>query len=177
MRASIKNPVTAALAIGAAALVLAACGGGDGDDGRDAGTATASGGSGVVSIESVDGTNVLADSDGRTLYTADVEQGRILCTGACTSFWDPVSASAKQSKSASADLDLDLGVVKRPDGAGQLTFKGLPLYSFTQEGAGQLDGDGFVDDFNGTHFEWAAATTGDGAPSSDSSAPSDNSPY
>jgi predicted lipoprotein with Yx(FWY)xxD motif len=173
MRASIKNPVTAALAIGAAALVVAACGGSD-DDGGDGG-ATESPGSGVVSIESVAGTNVLADSQGRTLYTADVEKGRILCTGGCTSFWDPVSASAKQSKSASADLDLDLGVVKRPDGAGQLAFKGLPLYRFTQEGAGQLEGDGFVDDFNGTHFEWAAATTG--AASSGSSPPSDNSPY
>jgi predicted lipoprotein with Yx(FWY)xxD motif len=176
MRVSIRHSVTGALAIGVAALVLAACGGSDG--GGDSGNGgAATGGSGVVSIQSVDGTNVLADSGGQTLYTAEVEKGRIRCTGACTSFWDPVGASAKQSKSASADLDLDLGVVKRPDGADQLTFKGLPLYSFTQEGAGQLDGDGFVDDFDGTHFEWAAATTGAGSASTGPNSPADNSPY
>jgi predicted lipoprotein with Yx(FWY)xxD motif len=174
MRVSIKHSVTAAVAIGAAALVLAACGGNDSENG---GAPTASGGSGVVSIQSVDGTNVLADSEGRTLYNADVEKAQIRCTDGCTSFWDPMDASAKQAKSASADLKLDLGVLKRPDGADQLTFKGLPLYRFTEEGAGQLDGDGFVDDFEGTHFEWAAATTGAGSASSGSDQPSSPSPY
>jgi predicted lipoprotein with Yx(FWY)xxD motif len=174
MRTSIKYSVAAALAIGAAALVLAACGGNDNGNGD---ASAASGGSGVVSIQSVNGTKVLADSNGRTLYDAKVEKGMIRCTGTCTSFWEPVDASMKQSKSASADLNLDLGVVKRPDGADQLTFKGLPLYRFTEEGAGQLDGDGFVDDFAGTHFEWAAASTGAGSASSGSNRPSSPSPY
>jgi predicted lipoprotein with Yx(FWY)xxD motif len=174
MRVSIKSSVTAAIAIGAAALVLAACG--DSDSGNvDA--STASGGSGIVSIQSVDGTNVLADSEGRTLYNAEVEKRQIRCVDACTSFWEPVNASAKQSKAASADLNLKLGVVKRPDGSAQLTFDGLPLYRFTEEGAGQLEGDGFVDDFEGTHFEWAAATTGAGSAPSESNTPNSPSPY
>ena len=59
-------------------------------------------------------------------------------------------------------------MVKRPDGTDQLTFNRLPLYRFTEEGAGQLEGDGFVDDFDGTHFEWAAATTGAGSAPSES---------
>jgi predicted lipoprotein with Yx(FWY)xxD motif len=177
MRLSIKHLVIVAVAIGAAALVLSACGGGDGDGSGNAASATMGSGSGLVSIRSVDGANVLTDADGRTLYNAKVEKGRIRCTGACTSFWDPVDASSKQSKSASADLNLDLGVVKRPDGADQLTFNGLPLYSFTQEGAGQLDGDGFVDDFEGTHFEWSAATTGAGSASAGSNRSSGPSPY
>jgi predicted lipoprotein with Yx(FWY)xxD motif len=174
MKLSIKNSVTAVLVVGAAALVLAACGGGD-----DGNATAADGGSGseVVSIRDVDGTNVLTDSAGRTLYTAEVEQGRIRCTGACTSFWDPVVASPNEAESASADLDLELGVVNRPDGESQLTFKGLPLYSFTEEGPGELDGDGFVDDFEGTHFEWAAATTSAESAPSGSDAPSDSSPY
>jgi predicted lipoprotein with Yx(FWY)xxD motif len=174
MRTSIKYSVAAALAIGAAALVLAACGGNDNGNGD---ASAASGGSGVVSIQSVDGTNVLADSKGRTLYDAKVEKGMIRCTGACTSSWEPLDASVKQSKSASADLNLDLGVVKRPDGTDQLTFNRLPLYRFTEEGAGQLDGDGFVDDFEGTHFQWAAATTGAGSASMGSNQPSSPSPY
>jgi predicted lipoprotein with Yx(FWY)xxD motif len=175
MRLSIKHLVIAAVAIGAGALVLAACG--DSDDDGSGGAATMTSGSGLVSIRSVDGTNVLADANGRTLYDAKVEKGRIHCTGACTSFWDPMDASAKQAKSASADLDLDLGVVKRPDGADQLTLNGLPLYRFEEEGAGQLEGDGFVDDFEGTHFEWAAATTGAGSASSGSNGSSSPSPY
>jgi predicted lipoprotein with Yx(FWY)xxD motif len=176
MRVSIKSSVTAAVAIGAAALVLAACGDSDSDSGN-AGASTMSGGSGIVSIQSVDGTNVLADSEGRTLYNAEVEKRQIRCVDACTSFWEPVNASAKQSKAASADLNLELGVAKRPDGSSQLTFDGLPLYRFTEEGAGQLEGDGFVDDFQGTHFEWAAATTSAGAAPSESNTPDSPSPY
>ena len=173
MRRSIKYSLTAALAVTVAALVLAACGGGDDSDN---GNATAAG-SDIVSMQNVDGTNVLVDSQGRTLYTADVEKAGIRCTDGCTSFWEPVAASSSEAKSASADLDLDLGVVNRPDGDGQLTFKDLPLYTFTEEGPGQLDGDGFVDDFQGTHFEWAAATTGTQSAPSGSPAPSDSSPY
>jgi predicted lipoprotein with Yx(FWY)xxD motif len=182
MRLSIGHLLTVALAVGATALVLAACGAGDSDDNGNATAADAGAGSGLVSVQSVDGTNVLADSEGRTLYGAEVEKGgQIECIDACTSFWEPVNASANEAESASADLDLELGVVDRPDGDLQLTFDGLPLYSFTEEGPGQLDGDGFVDDFEGTHFEWAVATTsgGSGSAGSDDSSESSgsNSPY
>jgi len=173
MSFSITHSVKVALAIGAAGLGIAACGGGEGDDSATASGADMGGGSSVVSIQSVDSTDVLADSQGRTLYTAEAEKGgRIRCVDACTSFWEPAGASAKEAEAASADLRLELGVVKRPDGEPQLTFNGLPLYSFTEEDAGQLEGDGFVDDFQGTHFEWAAATTGAGAGSSGQDAPS-----
>jgi predicted lipoprotein with Yx(FWY)xxD motif len=91
--------------------------------------------------------DVLVDSEGRTLYTADVEREGILCTEACTSFWDPILASNDEARSASADLGIDLAVLDRPGGEQQLTFEGLPLYSFTEEDPGQLAGDGFVDDF------------------------------
>jgi predicted lipoprotein with Yx(FWY)xxD motif len=174
MKLSIRPLLTVALAVGAAALVLAACGGGD--DNGNATAADSGAGSALVSVEDVEGTDVLADSEGRTLYTADVENGEVRCTGDCTSFWKPVEASADEAESASADLDLDLGVVDRPGGGRQLTYKGLPLYSFTEEGPGQLDGDGFVDDFDGTRFEWAAATTGGGSGSTGSE-PGYSSPY
>jgi predicted lipoprotein with Yx(FWY)xxD motif len=174
MRRSIKYSLTAVFAVAIAGLVLAACGGGD--DNGNATAASSGAGSDIVSMQSVDGKNVLADSQGKTLYSADVEKGMIRCADGCTSFWKPLHATAKQSKSVSADLGLKLGTVKRPDGAEQLTFKGLPLYTFTQEGAGQLKGDGFTDDFQGTHFEWVAATaSGDGSGSGGSNGSSDNS--
>ncbi|HET8864001.1 MAG TPA: hypothetical protein VFM94_12230, partial [Solirubrobacterales bacterium] len=131
MRLSIKDPLTALVAVGLAALLLAACGNSNDNNGT-ATAATASTGSGVVSVKNVDGGDVLADSQGKTLYTADVEKGgQIMCTGACTSIWEPAMATAKQAKSASSQLDVKLATVKRPDGGQQLTFKGTPLYSFT----------------------------------------------
>jgi predicted lipoprotein with Yx(FWY)xxD motif len=151
MTRSITYSASVALAIGA--LVLVGCGGDDGE-----GNAVAS--RGIVSIASVDGTEVLADPQGRTLYTAAVEEGgTILCVDACTSFWEPVLASPAEADEAATELGADLSVLKRPEGGQQLTFDGLPLYTFAEEDAGQLEGDGFVDDFQGTHFEWQAART------------------
>jgi predicted lipoprotein with Yx(FWY)xxD motif len=177
MRRSITYSVLAVLAIAVVVVAVVAIGGGGGGDNGNATASSSGGSSDIVSMQNVDGTNVLVDSEGKTLYTADVEKAGIRCTDGCTSFWEPLAASAKQSKTASTDLNLDFGVVKRPDGESQLTFKGLPLYSFTEEGSGSLEGDGFVDDFQGTHFEWAAATTGANSAPSDSNAPSDSSPY
>jgi predicted lipoprotein with Yx(FWY)xxD motif len=174
MRLSIKHSAAGTLAIGLAAVVLAACGGGDGNEGSGSGSAATMGTkAGVVSVSNVDNTKVLTDSQGRSLYSADVEKGgRIMCTSGCLSFWKPVDASSSQAKTAAADLSLDLGVVKRPGGARQLTFDGKPLYSFTQEGPGQLTGNGFVDDFHGTQFTWtAAATGGNGASSEPATSP------
>ena len=150
-----------ALALPFAALALAACG--DDSDDSEADAAPSGSDSGLVLVQDVDGTEVLADADGRTLYTAEVEQEGILCTADCTAFWAPTIAASDEAEAASADLGLELGVVERPDGDRQLTLDGLPLYSFTEEGPGQLEGDGFVDDFQGTRFEWQAAETGDSA--------------
>ena len=72
----------------------------------------------------------------------------------------PSLASPASVRAASAELGERLGTVRRPDGGTQLTYRGLPLYTFTQEGPGELSGNGFTDQFNGTTFHWAAATTG-----------------
>jgi predicted lipoprotein with Yx(FWY)xxD motif len=160
MRRSIILP---ALLIGAAALGIAACGSGNDDSAATSST-------GLVSIAQVDGTDVLADSGGKTLYSAAVEKGgKILCVRGCTSFWQPMLATRADAKTAAAKLDQQLGVVKRPDGEQQLTFDGLPLYTFADEGAGKLQGDGFSDEFMSTRFQWQAARTSGGTPSSSSS--------
>jgi predicted lipoprotein with Yx(FWY)xxD motif len=153
-----RSIILAALALG-----VASCGSDD-----DPGASATGAGTGIVSVASVDGTDVLADSAGKTLYTAAVEKdGKILCVKACTSFWAPVLASPADAEEAAGALDADLGVVERPDGEQQLTLDGLPLYTFAEEGAGKLDGDGFVDDFQGTRFEWEAARTSGGSQPSD----------
>jgi predicted lipoprotein with Yx(FWY)xxD motif len=152
--------------IAAAALALGACGGdddgsGSSDMGSGGGTASAGG----VSAQSIDGTDVLVDSNDQVLYSADEEQGgKVLCTDGCTSIWKPVAAS----EGAGASSDLDLGEVDRPDGAKQLTYEGAPLYTFTDEGPGELKGDGLTDSFGGDSFTWHAATTAGDSGSSDS---------
>ena len=144
------------LAAAVMGLFVASCANDDGDGTSGAGD----GGSSLISVDSVDGVDVLVDAEGRTLYTAEVEQdGQILCIDACASFWEPVIAAQADVEATSNSVGSgDLGVVERPDGETQLTYDGLPLYTFAEEGAGELQGDGFTDDFQGTHFEWAAAT-------------------
>jgi predicted lipoprotein with Yx(FWY)xxD motif len=161
-----RSIILSTLVLGAAALGLAACGSGDDDSSSN----TAASGGGLVSVANVDGTDVLADSSGKTLYSAPVEKGgKIRCVDACTSFWDPALGSSVDAKKAAGEVDAKLGTVERPDGKQQLTFDGLPLYTFNEEDAGKLEGDGFTDDFQGTHFEWQAARTSGGSSSSGSS--------
>jgi predicted lipoprotein with Yx(FWY)xxD motif len=176
MRFSDINLAKAVLATGAVALFAASCGSNSDDSGSTA-SDTASN-SGPVSVASVQGVDVLTNADGHTLYSATAEKGgTIKCVDACTSFWVPLQASASAVKTADSQVRADLGTVKRPDGESQLTYSGMPLYTFAQEGADELQGDGFTDDFQGTHFIWKAATTGASAvPSpSDSSTPDDSS--
>jgi predicted lipoprotein with Yx(FWY)xxD motif len=146
--------------ITAAALALGACGGDD--DGSGASEPSSGGGTasaGGVSVQSIDGTDVLVGSNDQALYSANEEQGgKVLCTGGCTSIWKPVPAS----EGAGASSDLDLGEVDRPDGAKQLTYRGAPVYTFTEEGPAEVTGDGVTDSFGGNSFTWHAATAGAG---------------
>jgi predicted lipoprotein with Yx(FWY)xxD motif len=174
----------AAIAVGAA-FALAACG----DDSSDDGGATAAAmGSGAetVSVDSVaDAGDVLVDADGAALYTPDQEaSGKIECASAdCTEIWMPVTVSG-ESPTGSSDIQDTLGTLKRPDGDTQVTFDGKPLYTFTEEGPGEVTGEGFEDTFDGTHFVWhvvtptGAASGGGGGDSSGSSSDSGyNSSY
>src|SRR3954470_13020095 len=148
---SAKRIVTSLALMAAAALVLAACGSNGGDGGASTASSSAAA---PASVHKIDGRTVLVDAQGRTLYTPDQERsGRILCTGSCTSIWKPakVSGAPKDSKVKG------LGSVRRTDGGMQLTLRRAPLYSFTEEHAGQLTGDGFMDSFGGTRFTWRAA--------------------
>jgi predicted lipoprotein with Yx(FWY)xxD motif len=153
----------------AGALTLAACGGGG--SGNASGTAAPSGGGQTVSVRHVDGLgSVLTDSAGKALYSPDEEaDGRIRCTGGCTSFWTPLAPGG--SAPTAAPGVGRLGVLSRPDGMQQVTEDGKPLYTFAEDSAGDLKGNGFVDDFGGQHFTWHAVLA-DGTTASSPGAPS-----
>ncbi|MGH3013300.1 MAG: COG4315 family predicted lipoprotein [Gaiellaceae bacterium] len=142
----------------AAALALAACGSDDSSDSSPAG-----GGGETVSVASVDGVgDVLVDPQGAALYSPDQEAGgKVLCTDACTSIWVPLTLGAGDQPIGSSEVSPDLGVVRRPDGAQQVTYKEKPLYTFVEDPEpGTVTGDGFTDDFEGTTFTWHVAAVG-----------------
>jgi predicted lipoprotein with Yx(FWY)xxD motif len=141
----------------AAAVALAACGGGGGNATATAGTTAMN----AVSVKDVGGAGtVLVDSSGQALYASDQEAaaGKVLCTGACNSFWEPLTVNGNVSSSGS--IPGKLGVVKRPDGGMQATYNGAPLYTFTQDQPGEVTGDGFKDAFGGQQFTWHVVSVG-----------------
>ena len=145
-----------------AVLFLAACGGDGGSQAAHSGA-----GGATVAVSSVKPVgDVLVDSAGKTLYTSDVEaSGKILCTGACKSFWKPLEPGMGKP-SATGDAG-KLAVIDRPDGTEQVTANGRPLYTFAEDGRGEAKGNGFSDDFAGRHFVWNAVAAG-GMPASTS---------
>jgi predicted lipoprotein with Yx(FWY)xxD motif len=158
------------IAVPVVAIGLAACGGSS-DDSSSSNAASSTpaqtgSGSDTVSTMSVSGVGtVLVDSNGAVLYTNDQDSGsKIACTGECLTEWTPLSApSGGQPTSADSAVQGKLGVTN-----GQVTFGGMPLYSFVEDQPGQATGDGFKDSFGGTTFTWTAAATG-GAPASSGS--------
>ncbi|MGH2925342.1 MAG: COG4315 family predicted lipoprotein [Solirubrobacterales bacterium] len=164
-----KKLMMLVLAVSTAAT-LAACGGGGGGN---ATAAMPSAGGKTVSAQEIGGTgNVLVDSSGMALYASDQETaaGKALCTGACNSFWTPVTVNGGVPNGGS--LPGKLGVAKRPDGTKQVTYNGKLLYTFTQDQSGEVTGDGFQDAFNGQQFTWhvVSAANNGGSPSAGSTA-------
>jgi predicted lipoprotein with Yx(FWY)xxD motif len=150
----------------AASLALAACGSSGGSSGSSTVSAMSGATTATVAVKSINGVgNVLVDSAGKALYAADVESGgKVMCTGACTSFWKPLTVGS--GKPTAAGGVGKVGVVTRPDGTKQVTVDGKLLYSFSQDQPGKVDGNGFADDFGGRHFTWSAVLAGGGAASS-----------
>ncbi len=129
--------------------LLAACGSSSSTSASSASASQPSGASStaVVKIASVQalGARVLVDAQGLTLYHLSGEQnGKWICTSsACVKVWHPLAASAGGVPSGSVG---SLGTVKRPNGATQLTFKGMPLYTFAGDTKpGEAKGQGIKD--------------------------------
>jgi predicted lipoprotein with Yx(FWY)xxD motif len=164
------------LALGSAlllALAVTACGG---DDDSDSGSAEGSGAGQTVATESISGVgDVLVESSGMALYTNDVDtQTKIVCTNQCAAEWLPLAApTGGQPTSDDSAVEDELGTVQRPDGSSQVTFGGLPLYTFAQDSPGEVTGNGFSDSFGGTNFVWTVAgVSGEETPSTTTEQPS-----
>ena len=131
----------------AVAVLVAACG--STANMASSSGSPASGGSGkaMVKIAPVSslGSSVLVDAQGLTLYHLSGEQnGKWICTSAgCVATWHPLVAAAAGVPGGTLR---SLGTVKRPGGALQVTYKGMPLYTFAGDTkAGEAKGQGVKD--------------------------------
>jgi predicted lipoprotein with Yx(FWY)xxD motif len=179
MRTSRKVPIAA---LGAAAL-LAGCGSSSKSSSTtssstSAPASSASGGSAEAdAVRAASnaklGTTVLVDAHGMTLYSLSAEHGgTFICTSAaCLQAWHPLTSASGNPPKANVAA---LGVVKRPDGSEQVTYKGMPLYTFALDRApGSVSGQGIKD--VGT---WRAVTAAPGtasAPAAGGTAPAPTS--
>jgi predicted lipoprotein with Yx(FWY)xxD motif len=152
------------IAAAAVAIVLAACGKSSG---------AASGGL-VVQARSIAGVGaVLVSTSGLTLYHLPSETAsNITCTGQCASVWPPfLLPSGDSGASGGSAVSGSFGTVNRPDGGTQVTFDGMPLYTYVGDKApGQATGQnvgGFV----------AVSATGSGAGGSSGSPTSGRGGY
>jgi predicted lipoprotein with Yx(FWY)xxD motif len=151
-RASTWRAVALA-AVSGAALVLAACGSSSSTATTTTGAAnsnsssTSAPPSGVVDASTVGSHGViLVSKTGATIYHYTPDgTGPPTCTGACAGVWPPVTVPAGSAAptAGSGVTAADLGTVARPDGTIQVTYKHMPLYTYTGDTApGQANGQG-----------------------------------
>jgi predicted lipoprotein with Yx(FWY)xxD motif len=156
-----------AAGLGSLALLLTACGGsssssasaGSSSSASSTSTAAAAAGKPTSAVDlPAPGTQVLivqksalgwvlAEANGTVVYTYgnDTKGGSPTCTGTCASTWTAVTGIPKAGPTDS--LPADLGTVAMANGAKQITYDGLPLY--TLKGSGALTTKG-----NGTGGKW-----------------------
>jgi predicted lipoprotein with Yx(FWY)xxD motif len=160
--------------LGATAMAIAGCGGGDstssgGAYGGKGGSASggsetkpassqaptgAESGSAIVSLGNVSELGmVLVDSDGMTLYDFHKDKGTASsCYGACAKVWPPLLTEGKPQVGNGASA-AKLGTSERKDGTTQVTYAGHPLYTYVaDQKPGEANGND-IDDFGA---EWYA---------------------
>src|SRR5262245_6294076 len=123
---------------------------------------------------------VLVSRSGKTVYSPKQEaNGMIHCTGSCLGFWFPVTVAAGTTPQDGPGLTGTLGTIRRSDnGQSQLTYNGRPLYTFRLDQApGDLHGNNFSDEFDGTSFTWQVVSASGAAASTHSAKPSGGNSY
>jgi predicted lipoprotein with Yx(FWY)xxD motif len=90
---------------------------------------------------------VLATSSGHTLYTfTDANGAAVECTGGCASAWPPYMVAPDAKVKAKGVKSLAV------DDANQVTWKGLPLYTFSGDSEAKTANGNGINSFGGT---WA----------------------
>lgn len=105
-------------------------------------TATAATRAPVIKLRDDRFGNILATRGHKALYYWNVEKragGKIRCTGACAKAWPPlIVRSAAAVPRRLPGIVGTFGVIRRPDGRLQVTFRGLAIYTYAHEGPDQV---------------------------------------
>ena len=114
---------------------------------------------------------ILTGPNGMSLYThAGDSATASTCTGACATAWPPLTTTGQPS--AGAGVTGKLGTLARADGTTQVSYNGLPLYTWQGDTkAGDVTGDGVAG--------FKVATVGgaaNGAPKATVAAPASSMP-
>jgi predicted lipoprotein with Yx(FWY)xxD motif len=140
-----KCGFAAAAGLGSLVLLLTACGGSSGSSNpattstaQPAGQPTSAAlsnvpppGSLVLHVQNSDLGFVLALANGQVVYMYDKDSkgGTPACTGSCASIWLPVSGGNPVASPADKGLGT-FGTVSGSGGVKQVTYNGMPLYTF-----------------------------------------------
>ena len=162
-----KRSTLLGVAAMAMAIVLAACGGGgmaahsgtsqganapaqaSGGQPPMSSPAASGGGAAKVGTRSIRGVGtVLVTSSGLTLYHDPSDTSTTTaCTGGCAAIWPPL-LSTNGNAPASPGVSGRFGTFARPDTGTQITFNGMPLYTYIGDSQpGQVNGQG-IDGFS-----------------------------
>jgi predicted lipoprotein with Yx(FWY)xxD motif len=139
----------------AASVLLAACGSSSSSTSNNstATKAAAATPSAAVSVSLVKtasnstlGKTVIVNAQGMTLYSLSGERaGKLICTSAaCLKAWPPLIVKGGGAPKGSVG---SLGTISRPGGLKQLTYKGMPVYTFVGDTKpGDAKGQGIKDE-------------------------------
>src|SRR4029079_10924433 len=128
------------------ALSVAACGSGGGGASASTGPPkTASGRPATVGVANTGLGKILVDSQGRTLYMFQKDQGtHSACTGACASAWPPLRANGKPTVGSGASASM-VTTSPRSDGKPQVVYNNHQLYRYSgDQKPGDTNGQGLT---------------------------------
>jgi len=163
------------VAVGAFAALAAAagCSSGSATPSSTSTTGASSGSGGTAATVTVASKGtvgaVLSTAQGMTLYhyTPDTP-GVSNCTGGCATIWPPLELAAGVTTPVAGTGVNGLGTTKRADGSLQVTYNGMPLYTFSGDSSPtDAKGQGVA----GTWFVLTANTSGGAAPTATTKAP------
>ena len=129
-RKTLKYLATA-IAIPAAAVVLAGCGGNSDTASSPAPPKTAGGDTATIGLASNGNLGkILVDSEGDTVYLFQKDTStKSTCSGACATTWPPVPVTGKPTVAGGLSA-AEVGTTTGSDGKPQVTYDGHPLYRF-----------------------------------------------
>ena len=121
----------------------------------------------MVLSTTINGTQVLTNSKGFTLYWFVPDTStKSNCNGSCATYWPPV----KGPVTAGSGVTGTLGTITRSDGSTQATYDGHPLYTYVGDTApGQAKGNGLNLSGGVWHEMTVSGATASGSSSSSSS--------